>query len=108
MTDSELIAEIAKTAITPYMGELSSGYTYWDADDAYNAWVTVYNLFVEHRPEFIKEEMTDKVMQIRSKIIPQLESLSDNLLDHKVEGLYVRKLDMITEELICILNQEDN
>lgn len=52
--------------------------------------------------------MTDKVMQIRSKIIPQLESLSDNLWDTEVERLYVRKLDKITEELICILNQEDN
>ena len=54
-------------------------------------------------------EMTDKVMQIRSKIIPQLESFSDNLFDNtEVERLYVRKLDKITEELICILNQENN
>lgn len=53
--------------------------------------------------------MTDKVMQIRSKIIPQLESFSDNLFDNtEVERLYVRKLDKITEELICILNQENN
>ena len=47
---------------------------------------------------------------IRVKILPQLESLSDNLIDCHDNGTakrFGRKLDKITEELITILNQED-
>ena len=53
--------------------------------------------------------MTNKEQQIRTKILPQLESLSEYMFDtFKVIRPSVRKLDAITEELITILNQEDN
>jgi hypothetical protein len=52
--------------------------------------------------------MTNKEQQIRTKILPQLESLSEYMFDtFKVIRPSVRKLDAITEELITILNQED-
>ena len=57
-----------------------------------------------------QREMIDKEQQIRVKILPQLESLSDNLIDCHDNGTakyFGRKLDKITEELITILNQED-
>lgn len=54
--------------------------------------------------------MTDKEQQIRAKILPQLESFSDELFDDCYDypplNYMVRKLDQITEELITILNQE--
>ena len=51
--------------------------------------------------------MTGKEMQIRSKIIPQLDSLAARLFDisEPAEG---RRLDKIIDELTAILNQEDN
>lgn len=54
--------------------------------------------------------MTNQITKeqlIRIKILPQLESLSDNLFDlNEPARPYVRKLDRITEELITILNDE--
>ena len=55
--------------------------------------------------------MTDTKQQIRAKILPQLESFSDELFDcycsdDPALNYMVRKLDQITEELITILNQE--
>lgn len=55
--------------------------------------------------------MTDTKQQIRVKILPQLESFSDELLncycsDDPALNYMVRKLNQITEELITILNQE--
>jgi len=53
--------------------------------------------------------MTDKEQLIRVKILPQLESLSDNLFDcplhNGIEKQLCRKLDKITEELVTILNE---
>ena len=54
--------------------------------------------------------MIDKERQIRVKILPQLESVSDYLIDCHDNGTAKhlgRKLDKITEELVTILNQED-
>jgi hypothetical protein len=48
-----------------------------------------------------------KEQLIRVKIIPQLESLSDNLFDNdSVSNRYARRLDRITEELITLLNND--
>jgi hypothetical protein len=48
-----------------------------------------------------------KEQLIRVKIIPQLESLSDNLFDNdSVSNQYARRLDRITEELITLLNND--
>jgi len=53
--------------------------------------------------------MTNKEQLIRVKILPQLESLSDNLFDcplhNGIEKQFCRKLDKITEELVTILNE---
>jgi hypothetical protein len=54
--------------------------------------------------------MTDKEQLIRVKILPQLESLSDDLFDYYCSDdpalkYMVRKLDQITEELVTILNE---
>lgn len=56
--------------------------------------------------------MSDKLSQIRKKIIPQLECLSDNLFDYygsEIPSLknHISYLDKITEELITILNTEE-
>ena len=54
-------------------------------------------------------KMTDisKEQEIRVRIIPQLERLSDNLWDEdSVPHRLPRILDRITEELITLLNQE--
>ena len=56
--------------------------------------------------------MTDTKQQIRAKILPQLESFSDELFDcycpdDPALNYMVRKLDQITEELITLLNQDD-
>ena len=52
--------------------------------------------------------MTNKEQLIRVKILPQLESLSDNLFDchdNATAKYFCRKLDKITEELVTILNE---
>ena len=57
--------------------------------------------------------MTNQITKeqlIRVKILPQLESVSDFLLDchdNSTAKHFGRKLDKITEELITILNDED-
>jgi hypothetical protein len=51
-----------------------------------------------------------KEQLIRVKILPQLESASDFLLnchDNSTAKYFGRKLDKITEELITILNEEN-
>ena len=51
-----------------------------------------------------------KEQLIRVKILPQLESVSDFLLDchdNSTAKHFGRKLDKITEELITILNEEN-
>jgi hypothetical protein len=53
--------------------------------------------------------MITKEQLIRVKILPQLESLSDSMLDchdNSIAKQLGRKLDKITEELITILNDE--
>lgn len=53
------------------------------------------------------EKMTDisKEQEIRVRILPQLESLSDKLWDdYSVPRRLPRTLDRITEELITLLN----
>jgi hypothetical protein len=50
-----------------------------------------------------------KEQLIRVKILPQLESVSDFLLDchdNSTSKYFGRKLDKITEELITILNDD--
>jgi len=50
--------------------------------------------------------MINKEQLIRVKILPQLESLSDNLFDchdNSTAKQLCRKLDKITEELVTIL-----
>jgi hypothetical protein len=52
--------------------------------------------------------MDNKEQLIRVKILPQLESLSDNLFDcydNARAKYFCRKLDKITEELVTILNE---
>jgi hypothetical protein len=57
--------------------------------------------------------MTNQITKeqlIRVKILPQLESVSDFLLDwhdSSVAKYFGRKLNKITEELITILNEEN-
>lgn len=53
----------------------------------------------------LNDPMTDKEMQIRVNILPQLERLANLLWDNE-RGIEGRKLDKITEELITILNQD--
>jgi hypothetical protein len=57
--------------------------------------------------------MTNQITKkqlIQAKILPQLESVSDALLDchdYSMAKHFGRKLDKITEELITILIDED-
>ena len=57
--------------------------------------------------------MTNQITKeqlIRVKILPQLESVSDFLLDchdNSTAKHFGRKLDKITEELVTILNEQD-
>jgi len=59
-----------------------------------------------------RTEMTTQITKeqlIRVKILPQLESVSDFLLDchdNSTAKHFGRKLDKITEELITILNDD--
>lgn len=63
MTDSELIAKITNTAIIPFIERHDDE---WDVDYVYDAWETVYFLFMKHRPE-LKEIDTEKKKKRRKQ-----------------------------------------
>jgi len=72
MTDSELLAEIVKTAIIPFIEELSDINT-WDLDAAYDAWDTVHTLFMSHRQELIKEIKDERMKEEKNRKKQELE-----------------------------------
>ena len=84
MTDSELLAEIVKTAIIPFIEELDED-DVWEVDTVFESWETVYLLFMEHLPELkeLKEARINKEKNRRKqeleeqllKIQTELESL---------------------------------
>ena len=72
MTDSELLAEIVKTAIIPFLEELDIEDDVWDVDTVFESWETVYFLFMEHRPE-LKEILTERMNKEKNRKKQELE-----------------------------------
>jgi len=72
MTDSELLAEIVKTAIIPFLEELDIEDDVWDVDTVFESWETVYFLFMEHRPE-LKEIVTERMNKEKNRKKQELE-----------------------------------
>ena len=72
MTDSELIAEIVKTAITPFLEVLDIEDDVWDVDAVFESWETVYFLFMKHRPE-LKEILTVRMSKKKNRRKQELE-----------------------------------
>ena len=71
MTDSELLAEIVKTAIIPFI-ETFDDDGEWDVDAVFESWETVYFLFMEHRPE-LKEIETVRMKEEKNRRKQELE-----------------------------------
>jgi len=72
MTDSELLAEIVKTAIIPFLEELDIEDDVWDVDTVFESWETVYSLFMKHRPE-LKEIETVRMKEEKNRKKQELE-----------------------------------
>ena len=72
MTDSELLAEIVKTAIIPFLEELDIEDDVWDVDAVFESWETVYFLFMKHRPE-LKEILTVRMNKEKNRRKQELE-----------------------------------
>ena len=79
MTDSELIAEIAKTAIIPFLGVLDIEDDVWDEETVFESWETVYNLFMEHRPELKEIETVRKKNRRKQELEEQLLKIQTEL-----------------------------
>lgn len=71
MADSELIAEITKTAIIPFL-EQSVEDDVWDVHTVFEPWETVYFLFMKHRPE-LKEIETERMKAEKNRRKQELE-----------------------------------
>ena len=71
-TDSELLAEIVKTAIIPFLEELDIEDDVWDVDTVFESWETVYFLFMKHRPE-LKEIVTVRMEEEKNRKKQELE-----------------------------------
>ena len=71
MTDSELLAEIVKTAIIPFIETLDDDGE-WDVEAVFESWETVYSLFMKHRPE-LKEIETVRMKEEKNRRKQELE-----------------------------------
>jgi hypothetical protein len=72
MTDSELIAEITKTAIIPFLEQFVENGAWYDVDTVFKSWETVYFLFMKHRPE-LKEIETKRMKAEKNRREQELE-----------------------------------
>ncbi len=79
MTDSELIAEIVKTAITPFLEVLDIEDDVWDVDAVFESWETVYFLFMKHRPELKEERMSKEKNRRKQELEEQLLRIQTEL-----------------------------